>query len=266
MKRPTEADKADIHALYEESVQSPDVELDSIAAIFRRRRGRSPLLLREDFCGSAALSTYWVESNPERRAIGLDIDPAVLAYAYMKHILPLAPEAQARIELRRQNVLEPTLDNADVACAYNFSYFIFKKRSEMLAYFRAVHRGLAKDGMFFLDIFGGILAQQPSLEPRDLDTYEYIWEQESFDPLTNDLLSHIHFRFRDGSMVKRAFTYDWRLWTIAELRELLDEAGFTRADAYWEDRDRKGRRTGRFRRRIKVESEPSWNAYVIAER
>ena len=48
------------------------------------------------------------------------------------------------------------------------------------------------------------------------------------------MLCHIHFSFPDGSKIKKAFTYDWRLWTLPEIRELLLEAGFQRATVYWE--------------------------------
>ena len=61
-----------------------------------------------------------------------------------------------------------------------------------------------------------------------------------------------------------AFQYDWRLWTIPEVREVLLEAGFDRADAYWEDSDaRSGEGNGVYRRREHGSSDPAWNAYII---
>jgi hypothetical protein len=56
------------------------------------------------------------------------------------------------------------------------------------------------------------------------------------------------------------------LWQLVELRELFEEAGFSRSDVYWEDRDEHGDATHRFRRRTRVENEPSWTAYVVAAR
>ena len=54
------------------------------------------------------------------------------------------------------------------------------------------------------------------------------------------MVNHIHFEFTNGSRLKRAFTYEWRLWTLPEIRELLGEAGFSRSTVYWEDRDADG--------------------------
>ena len=47
------AKKADRHALYEHSVQSPDEEIKFITKQFKKLRGRVPLSLRKDFCGTA---------------------------------------------------------------------------------------------------------------------------------------------------------------------------------------------------------------------
>lgn len=262
----TQAERADPYALYEASVQSPELEIEMLASIFARRRGRRARLLREDFAGTSALSAAWARSAPDRRAIAVDHDPGVLAYGYLHHVLPLGPGAGDRIELRPGDVREVRRDRADVICAYNFSYWTFKTRRELLGYFRAAREGLAEDGMFFLDLFGGSTAMQTSLEVRELEGFEYVWEQASFCPLTHDLLAHIHFRFPDGSRLLRAFTYDWRLWTLVELTELLEDAGFSSSDVYWEDRDREGTKLGRFRRRTRVDNEPGWNAYLIAER
>ena len=74
----------------------------------------------------------------------------------------------------------------------------------------------------------------------------------------------IHFRFKDGSALSRAFQYDWRLWTLPEIRELLIEAGFERADVYWEGTDKEtGEGTDVYRRREHAESDPAWIAYVV---
>ena len=51
---------ADRHELYEESVQSPEDESAFIDRVFRSLKGRTPTLLREDFCGTHFLSGTWV--------------------------------------------------------------------------------------------------------------------------------------------------------------------------------------------------------------
>lgn len=59
--------------------------------------------------------------------------------------------------------------------------------------------------------------------------------------------------------------YDWRLWTLPEIRELLGEAGFSRSDVYWESYDRKtGKGNGVFRKRIHAPAEAVWIGVVVA--
>ena len=70
---------------------------------------------------------------------------------------------------------------------------------------------------------------------------------------------------RDGTRLRRAFRYEWRLWTVPEIRELLAEAGFTHTEVYWEGTDLKTRKgNGVFRRTSRVESCPGWVAYIVA--
>jgi hypothetical protein len=66
--------------------------------------------------------------------------------------------------------------------------------------------------------------------------------------------------------LRRAFSYQWRLWTLPEIRELLAEAGFSRSTVYWEDRDANGDGTGTFRPKAHVAQKAAWVAYIIAER
>jgi SAM-dependent methyltransferase len=257
----------DRYALYEATVQSPRADVAFIDGVFTRRRGRRARTFREDFCGSAALAAAWVKSAKDRVATAIDRDSRALANAERRHRRALATERdRARLRLLHQSVLEPVRGRSDVAAAYNFSYFVFKTRRELDAYFSAVHRGLAPDGLFFLDVFGGITAEQPSLETHARGGVTYIWEQACYDPLTSSLEAYIHFRLPGGRLLRRAFRYDWRLWRIIEIREALEAAGFRRSDVYWEDRDDEGEPTGRFRRRTNVESEPSFTAYLVAER
>ena len=68
--RPLMADRADPHVLYEKSVQSPDYDIPFFTEYFEKYAGRPLRLLREDFCGTAALSAYFVTQHtrkPRRR-------------------------------------------------------------------------------------------------------------------------------------------------------------------------------------------------------
>lgn len=248
----------DRFALYERSVQTPDAEVVFIDGLFRRWRGRPARSLREDFCGSAAFAAAWCESHRERTALGIDRDAEVLAWAKQHNAHP-------RAELYRGDVLRAPARRFDVVVAYNYSYCVFQTRPALTAYFRAARRGLARDGLFFLDLFGGSTSQQPSIETRRMrGGYGYVWEQVSFNPIDNHFLAHIHFDLPDGGRMKRAFTYDWRLWQLVELRELLADAGFSSSHVYWEDSTKSGKWSGRFRKRLIVNNDPAWNCYLIA--
>ena len=56
------------HWLYQEAVQSPDVHFGFFDRAYRERNGRLPLSLKEDFCGTALLST-------DNKAAGAKLTP-----------------------------------------------------------------------------------------------------------------------------------------------------------------------------------------------
>lgn len=262
-KAPLTAKNADRHLLYQIAVQAPDFDVELLEKVFRRRVGRSPRTLREDFCGTALLCAEWVKSHEERTATGIDIDRAVLAWGKKHNIEPLG-EAASRVTLVRGDVREPRSEKHDIVCAFNYSYWYFKERSTLLGYFRAVKEGLAPDGIFIIDLFGGWEAVQVLAEERKYDGFRYVWDQAAFNPITHDFKAHIHFRFKDGSKLEPAFSYDWRMWTIPELRDLLDEAGYENIECLWEDEDENGEGSGVFRPRKKVGNDPAYNAYLVA--
>ena len=262
-KRKLTAKSADRHRLYEESVQHPEFEVELVTRKYKRRVGRKPLTLREDFCGTALLCSKWVQSSKKRTALGVDIEPSVLEWG-RQNVLPKIGKAASRVTLVEGDVRDAHESRHDVIVALNYSYFCFKDRDTLRGYFEAARRNLAPDGLFFCDLFGGWEAQQVLTEKRKLDGFKYIWEQTSFNPITADFLAHIHFEFGDKSSLERAFTYVWRLWTLPELAELLREAGFGHVEVLWEDEDEDGEGNGVFRGRTKVLNDPGWNAYLLA--
>ena len=76
-KKPSMADTADIHELYEESVQNVPAEVEFVQNTFRQIRGREAHSFREDFCGTASAACQWVRTGDEYTAVGVDIDPDV---------------------------------------------------------------------------------------------------------------------------------------------------------------------------------------------
>jgi len=255
---------ADRHDLYQRAVQNPQFEVDLFHKLFKRRVGRTAVSLREDFCGTALLCGEWVKSKPERTALGVDIDASVLEWG-RQNVLDGLGDARDRVTLVEGDVRDMHDGTHDVVVALNYSYFCFKTRDGLRAYFEAARRHLVDDGLFFCDLFGGWEAQQELKEKRKVDkAFKYVWHQASFNPITADFLAHIHFELPDGSKLKKAFTYDWRLWTLPEVRELLREAGFEHVEVLWEDEDEDGDGNGNFRRRTKVTNDPGFNAYLMA--
>ena len=264
-RRPTLAERADPHVLYEKSVQDAAAEVDFVEQTFRTLRGRRALSLREDFCGTANVCCEWVRRGRQQTALGIDLDPSVLAWSREHQVAALKPAQQRRLRLQQANVLEARARPVDVLLAMNFSYWLFKQRDALRGYFRTVLGNLKRDGVFILDCFGGYDAFRVLKEKREYRGHTYIWDQASYNPVTGDLTCHIHFRFRDGSRLDRAFTYDWRLWTLPEIREVLAEAGFRESIVYWQGWDTKtGEPNGVFAPVEQADADAGWIAYLAA--
>lgn len=249
--------------LYTDSVQAPDNEIAFFRRVFRKHNGRPPTVFREDFCGTAAICCRWVRANRCNVAIGVDLDPEPLDWCRQHYVPELSAEQRSRLVLRRANVLNVRTRPVDVIAALNFSFCIFKQRRELLRYLKRCHAALARGGVMVLDIYGGPEAQQPVEETTRHKGFTYVWEQAVFNPITNEALNHIHFLFPDGTRMHKAFTYDWRLWTPAELTETLREAGFAETRVYWEGTDEDGEGDGAFRHRTRAAQEQAWIAYVV---
>jgi len=67
-------------------------------------------------------------------------------------------------------------------------------------------------------------------------------------------------------MMKKAFSYSWRLWTLPEIREILDEAGFRNSTVYFEYRDDDGEGLGEWYAESKGEADSAWVANITAEK
>jgi hypothetical protein len=262
------AEQADIHELYEESVQNVEHEVEFLQKTFQQLRGRTAYLLREDFCGTASASCQWVRQGDEYQAVGVDIDASVLEWGRMNRLARLPAADQARVSLIESDVMTVETPPADVAVAFNFSYFIFNTREKLRQYFVRAYDAVKDDGLFFVDLFGGPEAQEEMREKtKHKDKgFTYVWHQAKFHPVTNAIRCHIHFKFRDGSKIKKAFTYEWRLWSAPEICELLLEAGFRKATVYWEGEDEDGEGNGEFTPEEKGEADLAWIAFIVAEK
>lgn len=260
------AEQADIHDLYEKSVQNVEHEVEFLQKTFGEIRGRTAHLFREDFCGTASASCQWVRQDDEYRAIGVDIEPSVLEWGRTNRLSRLPSADRARVQLIESDVMTVDTPPVDILAAFNFSYFIFNTRDQLRAYFRKAYESLKDDGVFFVDLFGGPEAQEETKEKTKYKGFTYVWHQAEFHPVTNYIRCHIHFRVPDGSKIKKAFTYQWRLWSAPEIREVLAEAGFARTTLYWEGEDEDGEGNGEFTPDERGEADLAWIAYIVAEK
>ena len=252
---------------YELAVQSPEVTIDWLVGIFRELRGRYPKRLREDFCGTFALSSAWVKRNRKNSAICLDVDRDPLTYGKKKHWESLTRDQRTRLNPVMQNVLSVTHEKSDVVLACNFSFFIFKERAVLKSYLMYCLKSLGEKGMVVLELAGGPGMIEKTKDHKPIFSggrrlFTYIWDQISFNPIRREAKYAIHFRLAGGKSLENAFTYAWRMWTIPEVRELLLEAGFSESLAYWETEHR-GMPTGEFIRAELGDNAYSWTAYVV---
>lgn len=264
--KPRKADTADRHLLYEQSVQATEFEYEFIDSNFRRLRGRDATRLREDFCGTAQMCCEWVRGRAENHAIGVDFDPEVLDWSREHHIAALKPKQKSRVTLLQEDVRAVRTDPADIIVAMNFSWQMFKERDSLRNYFASVREGLVDDGVFFLDIYGGYDACRELEEKTRHKGFTYVWDQASFDPVTAHMVCHIHFHFNDGSKIKKAFTYEWRLWTLPEAKEILLEAGFSNVTIYWQGWDEDDEPSGEFLPASHGDADPAWICMISAEK
>lgn len=246
---------------YELCVQSPRHVVNFLVAA----HGQQPRVLREDFCGSAAISRRWVKDGTtkgdDRRAIAVDLDAGSLGYAQTVAIddgmvarsaSPTGtPPARGELVLARGDCTGKDVPLAGEGCdavfVGNFSIGYIHRRQELCAYLRRSLERLRKGnagfggGIFACDTYGGAGAfvlggiRRRHLSPGH-EAVHYEWVHEKADALTGMVENSISFRVElDGEVVReypRAFTYRWRLWSIAELREAMSEVGFARSAVY----------------------------------
>jgi hypothetical protein len=258
------ANDVDLLDLYERSVQDPDHEMVFIEQVWKELRGRTCAFLREDFCGSSAVCRSWVKQTAGHRAVGVDLDEPTLDWARCKMQDSLTKDECSRMELVHGDVMDVPSELAECLVATNFSYFIFKTRDALRTYFESARRNITDDGLFLLDAYGGSDSFLEMEEERDCDGFTYIWDQHLYNPVNGDVINHIHFQFPDGTKIKNAFTYEWRLWTLPEIQELLLEAGFSAVHVYWEGTDEDGEGNGEWSQVTKADADEGWVAYLVA--
>jgi hypothetical protein len=258
--------KIDKYKFYEESVQSPSEDVELFSSLYKQVNKREPRVLREDFCGTFKLACEFIKRDPKNTAEALDLDPEPLSYGRRRHFSRLKSAEKKRLNVQRRNVISVSRVKADLIVANNFSFYIFRDRATLLSYFKAARRSLRRGGLLTLEMVGGPGFVEKNKEQRTIKEmgkprFKYIWDQRQFNPINREGHYSIHFKLTDGRMVKHAFTYHWRIWTIPEVRDVLREAGFRDSCVFWETSHR-GEGTGEFVRSEKGDNDWTWLCYV----
>jgi hypothetical protein len=212
--------------LYERCAQAPDRDVRLLQAI----HGESPRILGEDFSGTAALSRAWVGLIESGRAVAVDRDPEPLRRASG---VPRVRTLCADVRSARSR--------ADLIAVLNFSIGELHDRADLVRYLAHARSRLTPRGVLICDMYGGDDAYTTGeiIEQLRLSAgrrVEYTWEQRHADPLTGMVVNAMHFRVtqrgRPPVILRDAFIYHWRLWSVPELRDAMREAGFRQTEVY----------------------------------
>jgi precorrin-6B methylase 2 len=243
------------YELYHRAVQDPPAMADFLANVYRDCSRRWPQSLREDFCGTFALSAEWV--TRARRNTALAVDKAAEPLRYGKAALGnLSSNELARLKVLRTDVLSASTTKWDVIAALNFSYCIFKKRARLRRYLELSLKRLNKNGIVVMDVLGGMEIANEMQTQASFSDFQYVWDQVSFNPISREAIFHIHLKPEGGKVMRKAFVYDWRMWTVCELQDLLAEIGYRRSHVYWEG-------AGRIDKGAGPVAGESWVGYVV---
>jgi predicted RNA methylase len=218
------SDGPDRYDLYEAAAQSPEQEAKFLRAV----HGGSPRVLGEDFCGSGAICREWLGLDLNLRAVCVDMDDDALDALRAR----ATPEALARMTIVKGDVLDAT-ERVDVLCALNFPVGYWHTREDLVRYLTRACERLTPGGVFVCDIYGGANAFVCGDSDEELrGGVRYTWEQRFADPTTGRVVNAMHFSLPDGREIRDAFTYDWRLWSIPELRDAMRDAGFASTEVH----------------------------------
>ena len=232
------------YQLYEFAAQEPALQLGIFDRCYEASYGTLPTHLKEDFCGTFLLSTEWIRRRPQNRATAVDLDPEPLEHGRITHRRRLSPAQQKRLRLLRQDVRVATRPLADVIGVCNFSFYSLHQRAQLVAYLKSCRQSLKQQGIVVLEMVGGPefveaplreqrLLRHPSGPHAGERWFTYFWEQQAFNPIARRGRYAMHFKVAGGPSYRNVFVYDWRVWTLPEVRDCLADAGFSRSVVYW---------------------------------
>jgi SAM-dependent methyltransferase len=290
MDSDTDRDAAGVDLLehYRWAVQDPETHATVLRLMFERLHpGAVPTRLREDFAGTSAEAVAWLALAPGRQAWAVDWDGPTLAWA-RRRAVRLLGERAADLHFVESDVLDiapPAVPAADIVSVLNFSILYLREREALLRYLRHARSCLAAPGLLVLNLFGGPGALKPHTDrhrvtPRPrlaaeaaIPPFDYEWEQRHVDVQTRSIDCRIHFGVPDPPRpgatleLRDAFRYEWRLWSLAELIEALNGAGFDDVQVWRHTFDPARGAAGVFLGAVPLQVFDTlelWTAYVVA--
>ncbi|KAL8496377.1 hypothetical protein ACS0TY_020188 [Phlomoides rotata] len=164
----------------------------------------------------------------------------------------------------------------DIVCAFNYSCCCLHSRKELIIYFKHALSALSKKGgIFAMDLYGGTSSEGVLRLQRRFPNFTYVWEQAEFDIIQRKTRISLHYNLhKQKRKIRNAFSYSWRLWSLPEVKDCLEEAGF-RSVHFWirsmpdseQIRRTDGFSAGRdvkYEEATSFQQQDSWNAYVVA--
>lgn len=268
-------DDFDKYLYYQWAVQSPEPDIQFALTMYGKLFHKSlnarelktlPLHFREDFCGTGLLSATWLSQSAEFSAEGFDIDYEPIEWGKKNNFKGVFC-ADKRMNFICEDVRKPSDKSPHIRVAQNFSYCVFKTRQQMREYLSSCYQDLAEQGVFIMDVHGGAESFMDLQEKTKIDGqgFTYYWDQVSYSPVTGEAVRRIHFKREGEKKRKNVFQYDWRMWTLPELIDIMKDVGFKHVNVYWEGTNKDGiTGDGIFKKTRLGTNDLSWVGYIIA--
>uniref|UniRef100_A0A0E0JRA4 Uncharacterized protein n=1 Tax=Oryza punctata TaxID=4537 RepID=A0A0E0JRA4_ORYPU len=162
----------------------------------------------------------------------------------------------------------------DIICAFNYSCCCLHRRKDLVLYFEHAFNALSKrGGIFVMDVYGGTSSERKLRLQRRFPGFTYFWEQEEFDIISRQTRISLHFQAGKKQMLRHAFTYHWRLWSIPEIKDCFEEAGFKSIHVWIREmpntqssgnaKEYNANRDVRYEELQHFNQGDAWNAYVV---
>ncbi|GAB4859768.1 hypothetical protein Ancab_011248 [Ancistrocladus abbreviatus] len=190
--------------------------------------------------------------------------------------VPTEPSLTMAASSKDETLKEFPQHSRDIVCAFNYSCCCLHVRKQLVLYFKHVLNALSRQGgIFVMDLYGGKSSEHELQLERRFPDFTYIWEQARFDIVQRRTTISLHYHLhKPKRKLRYAFSYSWRLWSLPEIRDCLEEAGFNSIH-FWiramPDTEELKSTVGfgasqdvKYKEVSSFKQQDAWNAYVVA--